>query len=381
MKHTLKILCLAAWLLPLPGIAATPSAPAQPAPATGPRAASAAPARPAPAAASAGNFARLLGNSLAEAVDKAMPSVVVIQCLRFVERAVVDPTTKELKTISGRVPALGSGSIISPEGHVLTSNHVVEGKKVEIRVVTGDGQEYPAKIVGQDPKTDLAVLKIETPAGATFPVMEVFDSDQLRIGEIVIALGAPLGLDRSATFGIVSQKERESGQFEYEQFLQTDASINPGTSGGPVVNAEGRMVGVSAMIQTTGEGAGNIGIGFVVPSTMAMKVAKTLVAHGQMVRSYIGIAPDQVDPEKTSLPEGVTEAVVVRMVSPGSPAEKAGIQAGDLVLMVDDHPTPTVHEIKKFMHTHEPGDKVKFEIFRNGAKQTIEMTAEQSKKP
>lgn len=354
------------------------SAPAAP-PVAAPAKPAAGPAGPAQPAVRA-NFARQLGTSLADAIEKSMPSVVVIKVARFVKQAIVDPNTKELRSVEGMAIGQGSGSFLSSEGHILTSFHVVDGRKVEIAVATNDGKVHKGEIVGVDPKTDLAVIKIAVPEGTSYPVIETTDSDALRIGEIVIALGAPLGLDKTATFGILSQKGRDVGKLAFESFLQTDASINPGTSGGPVVDADGRMVGVSAMIQTTGEGAGNIGIGFVVPSSVAMKVARTLMTRGQMVRSFIGIAPEQMVPSQTPLPPGLSEAVRIAKVTEGSPADTAGLKTGDIVLKVDDHLTPTLHEIKKYMHTHEPGDVVKFVVVRDGKEVSIEVKAGEAPK-
>jgi len=174
---------------------------------------------------------------------------------------------------------------------------------------------------------------------------------------------------------MVSQKGRSVGKLTYESFIQTDASINPGTSGGPVLDADGRWIGVSVMIETTGENVGNVGIGFVVPSAMARRVADILTRHGQMVRSFIGIVPEQMVPSGAPLPRGLSEAVRIARVTPGSPAETAGLRVGDIILRVDGHPTPTLNEIKKFMHIHEPGDRVKFDVLRGDEELSVEVVA------
>ncbi len=321
------------------------------------------------------NFARLLGDALADAIEKAVPSVVQVKVARYVKHAVVDRESNELKDIEGVAFGIGSGFFFDDQNRVLTAHHVVEGRQVEIVVQTHSGDVLPARVVGVDPNTDLAVLAVEAPEGRRYPPLPAGDSDAIRVGEVVIALGAPLGLENTATFGIVSQKGRSVGKLTYESFIQTDASINPGTSGGPVLDADGRWIGVSVMIETTSESAGNVGIGFVVPSAIARRVADILARHGQMVRSYIGIAPEQMVPSQTPLPRGLSEAVRIAKVAPGSPAEAAGLKTGDIILRVDGHPTPTLNEIKKYMHVHEPGDKVKFEVLRGDSELTIEVTA------
>ena len=326
-------------------------------------------------------FARVLGNSLADAVDRAMPCVVVIKVRSSMERTIVNPDTGELEVVRPVQQGQGSGSFITPDGYILTSNHVVNAPNAVIVVQTFDNQTYAAKIIGQDPKTDLAVIKVDPPTGKKFPVLVPFDSEKLRIGEIVIALGAPLGLDRTATFGIVSQKGRSAGQFAYESFVQTDASMNPGTSGGPLVNAEGMFVGVCAMIQTTGEGGGNIGIGFVVPSSMAYGIARNLILYGsQMPQSYIGFVPEQMDASQGFMPAGMSSAVKVSKLTPGSPAEKGGLQVGDLIRKVDGHDTPTVQDVKKYMHPHAPGDAIRFDILREGKALSVTVIAGEKQK-
>lgn len=321
------------------------------------------------------NFARLLGESLADAIERAVPSVVQVKVARHVRHAVVDRERNELKDVEGVVFGIGSGFFFDDQNRVLTAHHVVEGRQVEIVVRTHSGDVLPARVVGADPNTDLAVLAVEAPEGRRYPPLPAGDSDAIRVGEVVIALGAPLGLENTATFGIVSQKGRSVGKLTYESFIQTDASINPGTSGGPVLDADGRWIGVSVMIETTSESAGNVGIGFVVPSAIARRVADILARHGQMVRSYIGIAPEQMVPSQTPLPRGLSEAVRIAKVAPGSPAEAAGLKTGDIILRVDGHPTPTLNEIKQYMHVHEPGDKVKLEVLRDETELTIEVTA------
>lgn len=321
------------------------------------------------------NPARALGTALADAIERAAPAVVQVVVARHVKRAVVDAASGELKDQEGFVMGTGSGFFFDDAGHILTANHVVEGRHVKLQIQTADGYTTEGEVVGTDPNTDLAVLKIRLPADRRIRPLEAADSDAVRVGELAIALGAPLGLKNTATLGIISQKGRDVGQLTFESFLQTDASINPGTSGGPVVDVDGRWIGVSVMIETTGEGAGNVGIGFVVPSSMALRVAKILAAHGQMIRSYIGIAPEQLIPSQTPLPPGMADAVRIAKVSAGSPAEAAGLKVGDIIVRIDGHPTPTLTEIKKFMHVRQPGDTVRFDVFRDGRELTIEVTA------
>jgi serine protease Do len=225
---------------------------------------------------------------------------------------------------------LGTGMLINADGTILTNNHVVAGA-TEINVLLADGTSYPAKLVGTDPKTDLAVIHID--AGKKLPVVTFGDSDQMEVGDWVVAIGHPRGLDQTVTQGIISAKHRHGvlDPTSYQDYLQTDAAINPGNSGGPLLNLSGQVVGVNAAIAS--ESGGFEGIGFAIPSNMDIHVANALMAHGKVIRGWLGVSirdltPDQVKTMKLKDNKGALIAEVV----PHSPAEKAGLKKNDLVV-------------------------------------------------
>src|SRR6266704_5367259 len=222
--------------------------------------------------------------------------------------------------------ASGSGVMVDPKGYVLTNNHVIENAQ-DITVRLSDGRKFTAKLVGRDPKTDLAVLKVDAPA--LLPVAELGDSDQLRVGQWAIAIGNPFGLDRTVTVGIVSATARNRvGVATYENFIQTDASINPGNSGGPLLNLDGKVIGINTAIVASGQG-----IGFAIPANMARDVMKQLIAGGRVVRGWLGIViQDVTDELASSFGVREREGVLVADVKKSGPAETAGLRAGDVVV-------------------------------------------------
>src|SRR5262249_37808127 len=225
---------------------------------------------------------------------------------------------------------LGSGFVISPDGHVLTNNHVVD-EASQIRVKLSDGRELDAKVVGRDAKTDLALLKIEA---SGLPVVPLGDSAQLQVGEPVMAIGNPFGLEQTVTTGIVSATGRVIGNGPYDDFIQTDASINPGNSGGPLINTQGQAVGINTAIFS--RSGGSVGIGFAIPVNVAKPVVTQLAATGHIVRGWLGVG---IQPVTADLARGFHlsghEGALVASVVDGSPADKAGVKAGDVIVEYD----------------------------------------------
>ncbi len=256
--------------------------------------------------------------------------------------------------------SLGSGFIISKDGYIVTNNHVV-AKATEIKVVLKDGSEFKAKVVGTDPKTDIALLKID-PKGKKLVVAKLGDSDKLKIGEWVLAIGNPFGLSYTVTAGIVSAKGRVIGEGPYDNFIQTDASINPGNSGGPLVNVKGEVVGINTAII-----AGAQGIGFAIPINLAKVIIKQLKEHGRVIRGWLGVyiqelTPDLVKAQK--LP--VNRGAIITKVVPNSPAAKAGLKPGDVVVEFNGKKINHVNDLTIAVSTTPPGTKVKMKIVRNG---------------
>ena len=257
--------------------------------------------------------------------------------------------------------SLGSGFVISPDGYVVTNNHVVaSGGDIIVRLSRGG--EHSARVVGTDPATDLALLKIDA---SILPVLPLGDSDRLEVGEPVMAIGNPFGLDQTVTTGIVSAKERFIGSGPYDEFVQTDASINPGNSGGPLIDSRGAVVGInSAIFSQTG---GSIGIGFAIPINLAKTVLLQLRDHGSVVRGYLGVAVRPVPPdvaESAGLKD--QQGVLIDTVVEGSPAEKAGIQKGDVIVAVNEQAVAAPQELTRRIVGTPPGTRVQLSIVRKG---------------
>ncbi|MEQ9619544.1 MAG: DegQ family serine endoprotease [Deltaproteobacteria bacterium] len=267
---------------------------------------------------------------------------------------------------------LGSGFIISEDGYVVTNNHVVE-KAEDISVILENGDKYEAKVIGKDPKTDLAVIKFE-PEGK-LQTVELGDSDNLRIGDWVIAIGNPFGLGYTVTSGIVSAKGRSLGLGVYDDFIQTDASLNPGNSGGPLFNLKGEVVGVNTAIVARGQG-----IGFAIPITMAEFVIEQLKEEGKVVRGWLGVYVQKLTPEiATSLNLKEDEGALVSDVTPGSPAEEAGISRGDVIIEFDGNRIDDVSDLTTLAGVTPPGTEVKIKLLHDG--ETKDLTVKLSEMP
>jgi len=268
--------------------------------------------------------------------------------------------------------AQGSGFIIDPNGYILTNNHVIDNAD-EIKVKTHADKEYAAEIVGTDPKTDLALLKIKLADGDSLQAATFGDSDQLSVGEWVIAIGNPFGLQATVTAGIVSAKWRKIGAGPYEDFIQTDASINPGNSGGPLFNLRGQVVGVNTMIYTPS--GGNVGIGFAIPINIAGNIVRQLKESGRVVRGWLGVVVQTVTPELAqSFGLEVGRGALVADVEQGSPAQKAGLKSGDIIIEFEGKPIRQMSELPMLVADTPIGKSVTLTVLRDGSKRTIKVT-------
>jgi serine protease Do len=269
--------------------------------------------------------------------------------------------------------------IVNPDGYILTNNHVVDGAS-DVQVTLSDKRQLKAKIVGTDPRTDIAVLKIPATSLAT---VTLGDSAKARVGDIVLAVGDPFGIGETVTMGIVSATGRRDLRLEgpegYEDFIQTDASINPGNSGGALVNTRGELIGINTAIISNG-GGGNQGIGFAVPVNMARTVMEQILKTGKVTRGYLGVSIQEVTPDIAkafNVPSA--EGALVGDVSPDSPGAKVGLQKGDIITALNGQKIADYHDLRLRISQTPPGTSIKMEVYRNGQKQ--EMTATLSEFP
>ena len=329
-------------------------------------------------------------SSYAPMLKSVLPSVVNISSSKVVkahadgmEQLQMDPMFRQFFENGGmEIPkerkekALGSGVIVSPEGYVLTNNHVVDGA-TEVKVMLSDRRELEARIVGTDPKTDVAVLKVD---GSNFSPITIGDSTKVEVGDVAIAIGNPFGVGQTVTRGIISAKGRDGlGIEDYEDFIQTDAPINPGNSGGALVNDRGELIGINTAI-ISHESGGNQGIGFAVPSNLARQVMDQILKNGKVVRAYLGILPQDVTPVMAkAFGEKQARGVVVGDVTPRSPAQESGIQRGDILLELNGNPITSANRLRMSVSMMTPGTSVKVKLLRNGNER--EMTVKLAEMP
>jgi S1-C subfamily serine protease len=285
--------------------------------------------------------------------------------------------------------ALGSGFVVDKDGHIVTNFHVVQGaSRVEVSFSNQD--TVKATIVGTDPSTDLAVLKVDAPAKALTP-LALANSDAVQVGDPVVAIGNPFGLDRTVTAGIVSALQREvraPNNYTIDHVIQTDAPINSGNSGGPLIDAQGAVIGVNSQIETASGGGGNVGIGFAVPSNTVKSVVAQLLADGRVDRAFLGVTLQDVRPNVAGvLRLPADKGVLVGAVKPGSPAAKAGVKGGttqvvvagesyqlggDMIVALDGKPVSSVDELRDAIAAHKPGQTVSLTVVHaNGTKSTM----------
>lgn len=269
--------------------------------------------------------------------------------------------------------SLGSGFVIHKDGYIVTNNHVVD-KADEIEVVFADETAYPAKLVGKDPKTDVALLKIERKKSTFKPVI-IGDSDQMKVGEIAIAIGNPFGLSNSITQGIISAKERSIGFGTYDDFIQTDASINPGNSGGPLVNIHGEVIGINTAIVATGQG-----IGFAIPINLAKDIVNKLHQDGKVIRAWLGVLIQKVTNEHAkALGLSKKAGALISEIAEKGPAAKAGLKVGDVILSFNGKPISDWHQLPILVATAEIGKTYTVEVFRDEKVQKYRVKMEELK--
>ncbi len=339
-----------------------------------------------------------LSNSFADIIEKASPAVVNIQSTRIIKASeqeqgqnpfFADPFFRQffggqgrgnnMRPRAERESGLGSGVIVDPSGYILTNNHVVE-KASTVRVTLLDKREYTAKVIGSDPQTDVAVVKIDA---GSLPAMPLGNSDGTRVGDLCFAIGNPFGQDHTVTMGIVSAKGRSlpdaNANTRIQNFIQTDAAINPGNSGGALINARGELIGMNTAILTGNSGfggeGGNIGIGFAVPVNLARNVMDQIIKSGKVSRGYIGVTLQSLTPELAqqfglSGPEGA----VVGNVTPNAPGAKAGLQSGDVITAIDGHKVADSNELTLAVTEHSPGSQVTLDLIRDGKPMKINVT-------
>ena len=321
--------------------------------------------------------------SFAPVVKAVLPSVVNISSSKVVkaqgiEPMQMDPMFRQFFGQQGdghfrtpkdqREKSLGSGVIVSPEGYILTNNHVVDGA-TDVRVTLADKREFQARIVGTDPKTDVAVLKID--ANELAP-LTIGDSSKVEVGDVAIAVGDPFGVGQTVTKGIISAKGRGGlGIEDYEDFLQTDAPINPGNSGGALVNDRGELIGINTAIISHGSG-GSQGIGFAVPANLARQVMDQILRNGKVVRAYLGILPQDLTPGMAkAFGEKEARGIVVGDVTPDSPAQHSGIERGDILLELDGKPVADSNALRMTISMMPPGSTIKLKVMRNGSQHDL----------
>jgi serine protease Do len=311
----------------------------------------------------------------ADLADRLSPAVVNIAVTQGEDATLDFPGGAPLERFNGARPGAatssGSGFFIAANGTVVTNNHVVEGARA-IEVLLSDGTRLPARLIGRDPATDLAVLGVEG-RGRTFAFVRWGDSDRVRVGDWAMAIGNPFGLGGTVTVGIVSARNRDLQTGRFDDFLQTDAAINRGNSGGPLFNARGEVVGVnSAILSPTGA---SVGVGFAVPANLARQVVDQLVRTGSVARGFIGVRVQPLTPDLAAGMEAQTGALLASVAS-GGPAARAGLRAGDIVVRFDGKPVPDARSLSRFVAEARVGARAAVEAIRQGRPVRLTVTVE-----
>jgi len=317
--------------------------------------------------------------SYADAVAQAAPSVVNVFATRVTRERphplFEDPLFQRFfgdelnRPRYKRENSLGSGVIVDSNGYILTNNHVIRGAS-EIQVVLRDGRQFPARIVGTDPESDLAVLQA---AGGDLPIATLGHSEKLRVGDVVMAIGNPFGVGQTVTLGIVSATGRNQlGLTDFENFIQTDAAINPGNSGGALINASGEVVGINTAIFS--DSGGSHGIGFAIPVKLARSVMTQIAAHGRVIRGWVGVSAQDMTPALAESLGIDSQGLLISGVLEDGPADKAGLAPGDLVMEVDGEQAVSSLRILKHIAAKRPGDTLSFRIERSGKPMELEVT-------
>jgi serine protease Do len=339
------------------------------------------------------NTALSIPSSFADLAEKLKPCVVNISTTKIVRsRGLISPFENMpfgrdfggddfFERFFGEIPqrefkqrSLGSGFIISHDGYIFTNNHVVE-KADKILVKLSNGKEYDANVIGKDAKTDIALIKIKP--GDSLPVADIGDSDKLRVGEWVMAIGNPFGLEQTVTVGIVSAKGRVIGAGPYDNFIQTDASINPGNSGGPLFDMKGQVIGINTAIVAQGQG-----IGFAIPISMAKTILPDLKSRGKVTRGWMGVSVQDLSEDiAKSMRLKSQKGALISEVMEGDPAEKAGLRAGDVITEISGKPVNNTHELLIMIAGFRVGEDIKVKVIRDGEEKTFQITiAERTEK-
>lgn len=349
---------------------------------------------PVPAQAKVPSSLESVGKAFVDIAEKVNPTVVNIQTVRKaviptghgMESQMDNPRLREFFEEHGlkrffqgpqgphsqrefRPQAMGSGVIVTPDGYILTNAHVVNQAQ-EIKVTLTDKRSFKAKLVGADKESDVAVIKIDA---QNLPAAELGDSDKLRVGEIVVAVGNPFGLNKTVTSGIVSAKGRTNmGIVDYEDFIQTDAAINPGNSGGPLVNIRGQVIGINTAIAS--RSGGYQGIGFAIPSNSARLIMADLIKEGKVHRGLLGVnIQDLTESLAKSFESKSSKGALVSQVVPAGPAEKAGVKTGDIIVAINGKAVESAAQLKNEVAACKPASKVSLSVFRNG--KTVKLSA------
>ncbi|MZH45696.1 MAG: DegQ family serine endoprotease [Nitrospinae bacterium] len=275
---------------------------------------------------------------------------------------------------------MGSGFVIDKEGHILTNYHVIEGADEIVVTLEDKGKEkeYTATLIGSDSKTDIALVKIKREPGdnTEFPFLRLGSSENLEVGEWVVAIGNPFGLSHTVTVGVVSALGRSIGAGPYDEFIQTDASINPGNSGGPLINIEGEVIGINTAI-ISGNTGGNVGIGFAIPINIAKGILKDLKETGSVTRGWLGVMIQKITPElEKSFGLGQSEGALVGDVIPNGPADKGGVKRGDVITRFDNQAVREMEDLPKIVAATTPGSVVDVEVIRDGSRKVLRITIE-----
>jgi S1-C subfamily serine protease len=346
-----------------------------------------------PIASKSGEEGEDSGNTVNEIYKADGEGVAFVESQIAPEEAETDPLNPFGEEESqGGGTATGSGFVVDGEGHILTNNHVVEGAE-KITVKLGDSDTpRDAEVVGTDPSSDLALLEVDAPASELHP-LELGDSSHVEVGDPVVAIGNPFGLDRTVTSGIVSALQRQiqaPDGFSISNVIQTDAAINPGNSGGPLINGAGEVIGINSQIQTGGSGDGNVGIGFAIPINTAKSEIQTLIDDGEVEHAYLGISGGPITPELAqdfNLP--VKEGVIVQEVVSGGPADKAGVRGsdkkatiegvevglgGDVITEINGEKIKDMEEVISLVEEAEPGDEFELTLLRDGQEKKVTVT-------
>ncbi len=325
-------------------------------------------------------------NSLSSAAKKAMPSVVNIFTSKEVKVPrhpfMDDPLFRrffgdQLDGDTQNSSSLGSGVIVGPEGYILTNHHVIEAAD-EIELALADGRKVPARIIGTDPETDLAVLKVDI---ADLPAVTFGNPQKLSVGDMVLAIGNPFGVGQTVTMGIVSALGRSHlGISTFENFIQTDAAINPGNSGGALVDSAGNLVGINSAIYS--RSGGSLGIGFAIPADLAKQVMQQIVGTGSVTRGWIGVEVQDITAELAeSFRLSGTNGTLISGVLRGGPADRAGVKAGDILVAVESSPVVDSTNMLNLIAALEPGKQATLKILRNRAEMLIEVNVGKRPKP